>query len=339
MRTLVSSTLRLLRVLTFGSILCSALNLLPLRFWLIELNRAFSLYYLFFHLCALLLVMLMGRIFLPRFGITSLLLAGLSLYYAAALRPFYFAPSRVDQNTPAEEPFRLKLLYANLLRENPHKTAFKELIAAQQADLVMLLELTPEWSKSLAMEEYYPFRHEILSAGYFGLGLYSKFPLGEKIVENLGDFTPPVIIAEVDAGRGGVFEVVLFHAWPPLSAGAWDGHFATHRRVLMHVKHSAKELIMAADFNATPFASVYRAMLGHGRLQNAMHGFGLLRTWQAQYWYLRFTIDHVLYRGNFVVDSFERLPATGSDHFPLLVQFRRTQGLAVEADEELPFER
>ena len=64
-------------------------------------------------------------------------------------------------------------------------------------------------------------------------------------------------------------------------------------------------------------------MLYHGRMHNAMHGFGLMRTWNAENWWLRFTIDHVLFRGNFRVRSFEKLPPAGSDHFPLLVEFER----------------
>jgi len=79
-------------------------------------------------------------------------------------------------------------------------------------------------------------------------------------------------------------------------------------------------LIVVGDFNATPFSSIYKNFVGNLNLKNAMQGYGMPKTWDAQSILKRVTIDHVLFK-ELNVKKFDVLGEIFSDHYPLLVEF------------------
>jgi endonuclease/exonuclease/phosphatase (EEP) superfamily protein YafD len=302
------------------SILGSLVNLLPGRFWLQELNIALSCYYLCLHLLSLCVLVPLRRRFAPKalMVVCSALLL-LCAYYARQLVPFYVRASRA-----APAPETLKLLVADLSGGAAGTESLKRLIEARRPDLMVLTALSRA-CRGLELCQAYPFSHEIIRGDGFGLGLYSRHPMLKPAVESIGQFLPPVIITEIAPRQEGVLrrriKLVVFHAPAPVSVEAWLANALTVRRVATRLKQSRGDLIVAGAMNATPFSRAYKMMLFHGRLKDAMWGFGLRRTWDAGAWYARFTLDHVLYRGALEVKSFEVLDSIGSEHLPGMTEF------------------
>jgi hypothetical protein len=45
----------------------------------------------------------------------------------------------------------------------------------------------------------------------------------------------------------------------------------------------------------------------------------MYNTYHARYWFLRWPLDHVFVSDPFLLRSLKRLPAFGSDHFPIFI--------------------
>ena len=58
-------------------------------------------------------------------------------------------------------------------------------------------------------------------------------------------------------------------------------------------------------------------------LKSAAWGFGLRRTWRADSWFLRFSFDHILYRGSLTLCDFRVLADIGAGHLPVMAEFGR----------------
>jgi hypothetical protein len=48
-------------------------------------------------------------------------------------------------------------------------------------------------------------------------------------------------------------------------------------------------------------------------------GRGVYNTFHARYWFLRWPLDHVFVSNHFLLRRLRRLPAFGSDHFPIYI--------------------
>ena len=77
-------------------------------------------------------------------------------------------------------------------------------------------------------------------------------------------------------------------------------------------------MIVAGDFNVTPWSPHFRDLLKAAGLRNAACGPGYLATWPRWFWPARIPIDHVLLKGPWAVTTLRLGPAFGSDHYPII---------------------
>ncbi|MEO7935915.1 MAG: endonuclease/exonuclease/phosphatase family protein, partial [Dokdonella sp.] len=59
-------------------------------------------------------------------------------------------------------------------------------------------------------------------------------------------------------------------------------------------------------------------------------GRGMFNTFHADWWFMRWPLDHLFLSSHFTLKQLRRLPSIGSDHFPLLtvLQFTPKRGAA-----------
>ncbi|MCB0311057.1 MAG: hypothetical protein KDD42_07470, partial [Bdellovibrionales bacterium] len=110
---------------------------------------------------------------------------------------------------------------------------------------------------------------------------------------------------------------------PPLDNSALRNNRLLLRRLATRLRLLEGNLLVVGDFNATPYSSFYENFVDWVSLENSMSGFGYWRTWNALNNFERFSIDHVLMRGDLKILDFRRKSSFGSDHFPLVVTFGR----------------
>ena len=96
--------------------------------------------------------------------------------------------------------------------------------------------------------------------------------------------------------------------------GIMNGHLS---------QHQGKALVVAGDFNVTPFSVHYGDFLKGTGLRDSALGFGISPTWNRRFPWVAIPIDHVFVSDDLVVMDRRVGPACGSDHSPVIVTLGR----------------
>jgi len=251
------------------------------------------------------------------------LLAAIALgMIAAAPRP-----ARADASG------QLRLMTYNVNYANPHPTTALDAIAAEDADIVLLQEITSEWQRALAerFAKQYPvqvFRVHTRAAG--GLAVLSKLPIKlEEVLPCPERRWFPSERLVVDTGFGPL-QILNVHLRPAVDGGSWFKGFITspplrRREIETYWRRLARDLptIIAGDFNEDPSGSAIAFLSRQGLARVPTAG---PTTWHYEQLVkgqptdlLRIDIDHVLVDRSLVGREGKVLDAGTSDHRPVVV--------------------
>lgn len=215
---------------------------------------------------------------------------------------------------------RLRLVTANVLCTNPRIAAMAEQILGDDADVVVLQEVTPTVAQALRASPLWPaYPHRCLADrdGFHGAATLSRYPVdSHEVLEIAG---APMLRTDIVTPHGPV-RIINVHTLAPLSRGQaqrWERQLAR----LGVLAQADLPVILAGDFNATgdhgPFQRLVR-----GRLRDAFDvvGRGSGATWPVS----RFTVprllrlDHVVVSDDIDVASLRASASVGSDHARLV---------------------
>jgi endonuclease/exonuclease/phosphatase (EEP) superfamily protein YafD len=135
-------------------------------------------------------------------------------------------------------------------------------------------------------------------------------------------------LAEVAVG-GATLVVAGVH--PSSPSPTEPGDTRRRNRELDHIAEIAgdaeRPVIVAGDFNTTPWSPYFQDLLAGAGLRNAAEGHGYIGTWPAPFWPALIPIDHVLLKGPLAATAVRRGPAIGSDHYPIIADLRLLSGI------------
>ena len=156
--------------------------------------------------------------------------------------------------------------------------------------------------------------------------LFSRLPIVASSQEPPGGRRPR-LVGEVVAG-GRAIMVVGVHPYSPSPrrpGRSWlrDRELDT---IATRVGGADRPVVVAGDFNVTPFSPHFRDLLARAGLRDAAAGQGWSGTWPSWFWPARIPIDHILVGGPLGVASFRRGPFIGADHFPVIADLRLRPG-------------
>lgn len=90
--------------------------------------------------------------------------------------------------------------------------------------------------------------------------------------------------------------------------------------VAQEVRDGERPAIVAGDLNDVAWSDTTRLFQEVSGMLDPRIGCGLYPTFNAELPLLRWPLDHVFFEEEFGLLGIERLPYTGSDHFPLAVE-------------------
>jgi len=250
----------------------------------------------------------------PALGTAALLLG---LANALPLLHYY-------REAPPAPPPRGEALDAVLLnlflRNGDHERALGYLRAAD-ADLAVLLEVTPAWREALrGLADTLPYQAqagEILVA--------SRLPLSGLRVVALPSGEADAILFRVPVGEAGLTVIGTHANWP---LGPRMSRNRNHELGAIAALARSVEgpLLVLGDLNVTAFSPVFRYLLARGRLSDCAAGRGWHPTWPAWFPPLYLQIDHCLAGEGVAVARLGTGPYVGSDHYPLEVSVQLDPG-------------
>lgn len=229
----------------------------------------------------------------------------------------------------------LRLMTYNLNYANPDFGKTLDAIAAADADVVLLQEVSERWRDAL-LERFaarYPqraFRIHTRMAG--GLAVLSKLPIAREELwappAGTGAWFPAERI--VVTAPFGALQLLNVHLRPALDRGSWIRGYMTTREVRRkeieaHWKSLDRETptIVAGDFNEDPGGRAVAFLAQQGLARVAATG---PKTWRYQvsarglpFDLLKLDIDHVMIDGRLSAREARVLDAGTSDHRPVVV--------------------
>jgi endonuclease/exonuclease/phosphatase (EEP) superfamily protein YafD len=257
-------------------------------------------------------VLLLASLRVRRFEFVAVLSVSLVIN-AAPVLPYVVITPELQHGNP------VSVLAANVRAKNRDASKLLALVAANEPDLLLVLEFTAEFGRQLAvLDDSYP--HQLLSPAEtaFGIALYSRLPLTRAAVLVTG--ASDAVRATVTSDRG-TFELIGVHLMPPNTRVWAADRNAQLERLSMSVKGQAEIVVVCGDFNLTPYSPYFGRFLSASGLRDARAGLSLGRTWPAGFFPLAIPIDHCLISDGIAVSGFRTLGEIGSDHYPVLIEF------------------
>ena len=233
-------------------------------------------------------------------------------------------------------PGALKVVSVNLWYRNDSYDAAINYLMQTDADVIGLVELTPQWLTALQpLFARYPYRADCMaSTPPCEIMLLSKHPFKKSFAGRIDGKRPTIVWGEIDfAGR--TITVAETHlSWPLLPAT--DNAQATVAGTLQpepligtdplvqsqqgsaiaqYLSGLTEDLVLMGDFNSVPWSTTHKAF----RAATGLHNEGpMVETWPAwgPFW-MRLPIDHIFVRGALERRNFRHGPFVGSDHLPV----------------------
>lgn len=332
-RVPVPSRRRLMVLLPWLPILglagAAAVRLLDLHFWPAELLWHFTETFFLVGL-ALTVVLVVVGCFVPAsvtavltiyFGFAATNVPGVPPGQATSL--LSVAHARAGE-APQAEAVGLRLVTHNLYVRNHRLDDLAAWLERQDADVIVFQEIREGTAAVIAgakaryphqffgWPKYYGERPELRDE-LNGLAILSRYPLRDPFVFRQTRYAAPAAVADLVLPGGAQARVVVVHTSNPVRRSGLRSRNQLMANLAAELRGYDGPLIVAGDFNATPYTPAFGQFLNDA-------GLTTVRAYPGTYPQIAgdfgLPIDHVLVRGIRIVDI-EALDAFGSDHRPL----------------------
>lgn len=263
----------------------------------------------------LLLLLLLSGFYIQkrRFSIVFILI--LLIWNSWFIFPLFFSASP-EKTTPTES---ISVLSLNLLASNTNYSEALDLIAEKDAEVVVLLELSPQWESEMqVLYKKYPYRFMHPQNNNFGIGVLSKKAMTSELIY-LGKDFPPSILSRLQINDK-IISILATHPVPPVSQEMFELRNLQLEEIADLRHREAENFIVIGDLNTSSYSEHFKDLLKKGDLRDSRKGFGIQSSWPADIYPLRTTLDHCLISGELQVMVRSTEKDIGSDHLPVFVE-------------------
>ncbi len=234
----------------------------------------------------------------------------------------------------------VSILSANVYQFNNDYDRFIELINQQKPDIVLTMESNQAWENALkVLEKDYPYTCKVPLENTYGIHLYTKLKMDKCQVHYFVANDIPSIEAQLRTREGYKFTFFGVHPPPPSpteeeTSKERDGELLC---VAKKIRKDRKTTVVVGDFNNVAWAKSAVLFRKTSETVDPRIGRGLISTFHAKYWFMRFPIDQLYHTPDVFIQDLTVLPDFGSDHLPLFCKFyiNRNDNAQEELVEEL----
>jgi endonuclease/exonuclease/phosphatase (EEP) superfamily protein YafD len=258
------------------------------------------------------------------------------LWQARKIVPFTrLAPVQVKLSPPTHAEDRsFTLLISNVLMENQQHDRLIAVIRKSRPDLILVVETDARWERALQpLRKIYPHVVACAQANYYGMLLFSRFPLINPKIEYLVQEDIPSIHTSFELPSGDRIWLHGLHPRPPEPIRDQDSTPRDAELVLVgRGIHRAgqRPTVVAGDLNDVAWSPTTELFLRLSGLLDPRVGRGFFNSFHADHWLIRYPLDHVFHSNDFQLVDLRRLEHIGSDHFPMLIRLCYEPRVAAE---------
>ena len=242
--------------------------------------------------------------------------------------PYLLGSKQVADAAPEEitEENTVGVLIANVLQTNDSSAAFLDIVRRRDPDMLLVMEVNDRWMEDLApLDGNYPHVVKQPNDVAYGMALYSKFPLADTEIKYFNHDNIPSIHTRVTLPSGGQFVFHGVHPAAPVPSKKYPDNQGEKEVALGEVADmvvaSPLPDLVCGDFNDVSWSQTAKFFEDEGNLDNVRLGRGLYNSFSAHSMIMRWPLDHYFVDKAFALITLERLPAFGSDHFPMYAEF------------------
>lgn len=218
---------------------------------------------------------------------------------------------------------QVSIAFGNTYAWNQRPDLTAAAMATSGADVLVMVEVMP-WLRTdvdkLVVLGDYPYRQEVLDQGTENVVLWSRYPIVEGGIVEIGGRPAADVVLDVD---GRQLRVVGVHTVPPTTdADAWAAQLIA---IGDHLASSTLPTIVVGDFNASRFHPGFRRLLDRGwQDSHEALGHGWSMSWPMDHGLLPpsfVRIDHALFGRGATPVKLRDLRLPGSDHKGFVATF------------------
>ncbi|MBN8414292.1 endonuclease/exonuclease/phosphatase family protein [Halomonas denitrificans] len=230
----------------------------------------------------------------------------------------------------------LTLMVANVLTPNRNSDGLLKLVRDHEPDMLLTLESDDWWGSQLdeGLADSYPHAVRVPLDNLYGMHLYSRRPLHDTKVKWLIQDDIPSIHCGVELPSGEQIRFHALHPRPPAPSESEESLWRDAELMLVAklIHQDPVPTLVAGDLNDVAWSRSTRLFCRVSGMLDPRRGRGLFASFHANIPLLRWPLDHVFVSEHFTLAHMERLPAFGSDHFPILARLCYRPARADEHD-------
>ncbi len=213
----------------------------------------------------------------------------------------------------------LRVASINVLFHNRHYDRVDAFLRRTRPDAAVLVEITPAWRAALgSLRDEFPWQYYAGGGHSGGTLLLSRWPLERTETVPMGPHADATIEAVLSV-RGRSLHLIGVHPSWPLGPAVSAERNRELNQLAALARATPAPLIMAGDFNVTPFSPHFLEFMARSGLRWTAKGAGWQPTWPTFLPVGGIQIDHVFVSPGIAVQRFARGGGIGSDHRPILV--------------------
>jgi endonuclease/exonuclease/phosphatase (EEP) superfamily protein YafD len=250
-----------------------------------------------------------------------LAMLGLLFVAAVAATAFPYLRARTDA-VPNENP-TLRLVTFNVWHHNIEISRVAKFFEQSDADVLVIEEATPMHAR-LLRQQLPSYRYAFLEGtSDDGTIVFSRWPLVQSQYVELVPGGARAALLQL-RWHDRLVQVIGAHLHWPLGRSVSRYRNAELQALAALAANAAsRPLLVAGDFNITPWSSFYREFVRDSKLADADLGQGVQASWPAVLGpRLGIRIDHCLHSQHWQTIATRTGPELGSDHLPVIADLR-----------------